>query len=108
MEKYLINHNQVSGEVFDNEAVVVNFMTGKYFGMSGSGPDIWKLFESPVSVNDVIAILKGNYSGITEAQIQEVRNFFQALLNEGLDWYPVVCCWVWIRYPNHCCHCLHV
>ena len=84
MEKYLINHNQVSSEIFDSEAVVVNFMTGKYFGMSGSGPEIWKLFESPVSVNDVISILKENYSGITGAQIQEVENFFHALLKEQL------------------------
>ena len=84
MEKYLINHNQVSGEIFDNEAVVVNFMTGKYFGMSGSGPEIWKYFESPVSEKDVIAILTENYSEITDEQIQEVKDFFCALLNEQL------------------------
>ena len=84
MEKYCINFKEVSSESFENEAVVVNFMTGKYFGMTGSGPKIWAIFETPASQQDVITRLRENYPDISEEQVKEATSFIDALLQEKL------------------------
>ena len=84
MEKYCINFKEVSSESFENEAVVVNFMTGKYFGMTGSGPVIWEAFETPASQEDVITLLEQNYPGISKDQVNEVICFIHDLLQEKL------------------------
>lgn len=83
MQKLVINTEQVSSEIFGEEAVVVNFMTGKYFGMTGSAPVIWQLFETPVTRDDVINSLKGLH-GKTDELIEQVKTFIDVLLQENL------------------------
>lgn len=86
MQKLVINTEQVSSEIFGEEAVVVNFMTGKYFGMTGSAPVIWQLFETPVTRDDVINSLKGLH-GKTDELIEQVKTFIDVLLQENLIIY---------------------
>jgi hypothetical protein len=83
MQRFVINTAHVSSEIFGDEAVVVNFMTGKYFGMTGSAPVIWKLFETPVSYDDVTGMLDG-LNGQTEEIIGQVKTFIDTLLQENL------------------------
>ena len=83
MRKFIINTDHVSSEIFGEEAVVVNFMTGKYFGMTGSAPVIWKLFETPVSYDDVIAAV-GGLNGLSDEGKQLVQVFMDTLLRECL------------------------
>ena len=84
MKHYMINASDVSSEVFDNEAVVVNFVTGKYFGMSGAGPYIWRMFEKPCNLEQVTELLKSGYAGITENQVKKLAAFVESLVKEGL------------------------
>jgi hypothetical protein len=83
MQKLVINVSHVSSEIFGDDAVVVNFITGKYFGMSGSAPLIWKLFESPVSREEIVASLAG-MDGMTEQAMKQVREFIDVLQQEQL------------------------
>jgi len=83
MQRYVINSAHVSSEIFGEEAVVVNFMTGKYFGMTGSAPVIWRLFETPVSRDDVIDAIIG-LNGQTDEIIGHVQSFIDLLLHEML------------------------
>jgi len=83
MQRFVINTAHVSSEIFGDEAVVVNFMTGKYFGMTGSAPVIWKLFETPVSGDDVMNVFNG-LNGISDEIIGQVKTFIDILLQENL------------------------
>jgi hypothetical protein len=83
MRKFIINTDHVSSEIFGEEAVVVNFMTGKYFGMTGSAPVIWQLFETPITRDDVIDKLTG-LKGQTNEFIENVQSFINILLQENL------------------------
>jgi len=83
MQKFVINTAHVSSEIFGEEAVIVNFMTGKYFGMTGSAPVIWKLFESPVSHDDVMASFSG-LNGLSNEIKQQMQTFMDILLQENL------------------------
>lgn len=83
MKYYVINSGNVSSEVFDNEAVVVNFVTGKYFGMSGSAPFIWRMFENPCSTEQVMDVLNGN-TPITVDQVNALNAFIDVLVKEEL------------------------
>ena len=83
MQRFVINTAHVSSEIFGDEAVVVNFMTGKYFGMTGSAPVIWKLFETPVSGDDVMNVFNG-LNGISDEIRQKVQTFMDILLQENL------------------------
>lgn len=83
MQRFVINTAHVSSEIFGEEAVVVNFMTGKYFGMTGSAPVIWQLFETPITRDDVIDKLTG-LKGQTNEFIEHVQSFIDVLLQENL------------------------
>lgn len=83
MQKYVINTAHVSSEIFGEEAVVVNFMTGKYFGMTGSAPEIWKLFESPVSCDDIMTVCSGT-NGVSDNIRQQIQDFIDILIREDL------------------------
>ena len=83
--KYLVvNSSHVSFEIFDKEAVVVNFITGKYFGITGSGPDIWRVFENPCTIEQLTGLLKSVYTNITDRQIKNVIAFIDSLVKERL------------------------
>lgn len=84
MEYFVINSSHISCEIFDKEAVVVNFITGKYFGITGSGPDIWRIFENPCTVEQLTGLLKSAYTDIKDEQISDVTAFIDSLLKEGL------------------------
>lgn len=83
MHGFVINSAHVTSEIFGEEAVVVNFVTGKYFAMSGSGPAIWKLFESPISADEVIDEFR-KLDGMTATELDQVRDFINALQREKL------------------------
>ncbi len=84
MTSFVINTAHVTSEIFGEEAVVVNFMTGKYFGMTGSAPAIWKLFKTPASYDDVMVALTNGSVRMSEEETGQVKAFIDALLQEEL------------------------
>lgn len=84
MKCYVINSGNVSSEIFDNEAVIVNFVTGKYFGITGSGPDIWRMFENPCSIELLTERLGIEYDAISQDQINNIKDFVNLLVKEDL------------------------
>lgn len=84
MENYVINMNQVSSEVFDNEAVVVNFMTGKYYGLSGSGAVVWQLFQKPASPAAVMNHMDVLYPDLDVDSHSAISDFIDSLIRENL------------------------
>jgi hypothetical protein len=78
------NSEHVSSELFDNEIVVVNFMTGKYFGMSGGAIPIWSALQNPVA-RDVLLAEISKAASLAPGAIEPGFNaFLAALVAEGL------------------------
>lgn len=51
----------VSTSEIDNEKVMIDFETGKYFMIKGVGNDIWEKIQTEISVNDLVASLLAEY-----------------------------------------------
>ena len=83
MRKFVVNAAHVSSEMFGEEAVVVNFMTGKYFGLTGSAPAIWQLFATPVTREEVLASF-GELNGLKAEIREQVSACMDILLQESL------------------------
>jgi hypothetical protein len=64
---YLQNSESVTSETFDDDTVLINFLTGTYFSLRGSAPAIWRLLESPISLEKVVEAVSGDSSGAREA-----------------------------------------
>lgn len=52
---YVQNVESVTSERFDDDTVVINFLTGTYFSLRGSAPLIWSLLQAPTSLDGILA-----------------------------------------------------
>lgn len=50
---YQLKTEGISSEDFGGELVAVNFTNGKYYGLSGAAPLIWRLLNQPRSIDDL-------------------------------------------------------
>lgn len=58
----------------ENELVLMNLETGKFYGLDQIGSDIWRMIEENKSIDDVITILHKKYSAVTESSLREDVN----------------------------------
>ena len=52
---YVANTESVTSETFDEDTVLINFMTGTYFSLRGSAPFVWRLLQLPATTDRIIA-----------------------------------------------------
>ena len=52
---YMQNAESVTSEPFEEETVLINFVSGVYFSLRGSAPMIWDLLQSPISLDELLA-----------------------------------------------------
>ena len=52
---YVQNIESVTSETFEAETVLINFVSGVYFSLSGSAPLIWRLLKTPTSFDVILA-----------------------------------------------------
>lgn len=71
----------VSTSEIDNEKVMIDFETGKYFMIKGVGNDIWERVQSEISVDDLISSLLSEYE-IDEPTCEKQVIAFLDKLNE--------------------------
>ena len=68
--KKAINVTDLSGE-----KVMIDFESGKYFMIKGSGNDIWDMIQDEISVSDIIENLLKEYDVSREECTQSVMEF---------------------------------
>jgi len=78
------NLTDVSSETFDGEVVLVNFATGRYFSLAGSGPAFWRRLEAPASVAELAAAVAAAHGVEPEAVLPDAAALVQRLREEGL------------------------
>jgi hypothetical protein len=68
----------------DDEIVMMSIKNGEYYGLDNIGSRIWEIIEKPVSVRQIIDILKDEYS-VSESQCKnDVNEFLDILLKKDL------------------------
>jgi len=75
---------EVFASEIDDEVVMMNIQSGKYFGMDAVGSRIWQLIEEKIRVKDIIAELLEEYD-VTEEQCRsDVLEFLNELYEQNL------------------------
>ena len=74
----------VISEIVEDEVVLVNFDSGSYYSLAGSGTQVWQALDGGAAPQEVINAVLGQYEG-PEADIAvSVRAFLDDLLDEAL------------------------
>lgn len=56
----------------------------RYFSLNTLGTDIWELLEQPISKQEIIDVIRGNYDVDEEQARQDVTEFLEALESRKL------------------------
>jgi len=63
----------------DDEVIVLNGETGMYQGLSGVGPDIWRLVQEPTEFDEIVSALVGTYDVDRARCASDVSDFLETL-----------------------------
>ncbi len=69
-----LNVTDLSGE-----KVMIDFESGKYFMIKGSGNDIWELIQNDITVEEIIEKLLSEYDVSREECTKSVEEFLDKL-----------------------------
>jgi hypothetical protein len=83
-EGFGVDHRQVVYEVIDGEALLIHLDTGTYYSLGGSGPEIWLLLVSGMTLAEARAAMERRHPAQAEAAGAEVERLAEQLLAEGL------------------------
>jgi hypothetical protein len=79
-----VNRPAVIDGIFDDEVVIVNFDTGRYYHTDRIGSSIWNLIELGATSSEIIQHLKSVYRNAQAMVETSVRQFISELLLEGV------------------------
>lgn len=79
-----VRHPEIMFTIVHDEAVLVNMVTGKYFGLDDIGTHIWNRIQVPVGVDTLCAALTIEYDGAEEDIRRDVQAFLNWLADNGL------------------------
>ena len=80
-ESYIKRNKEVFASEIDEEVVMMNVDTGKYYGMDAIGSRIWELIDEKIQVKKLISTLMEEY----DVSEEECRNDVLEFLNELYD-----------------------
>ena len=83
-ESYIKRNNEVFASEIDNEVVMMNVESGKYYGMDAIGSRIWELIKEKVQVTEVIETLLEEYDVSWEQCRKDVLDFLNELYAQNL------------------------
>ena len=72
--KKQLNVTDLSGE-----KVMIDFETGKYFMVKGTGNDIWDLIQKKITIQEIVDKLTSEYDVSVEVCTEEVMKFLDEL-----------------------------
>lgn len=74
---------QVSSDLA-GEAVILNFKSGKYYGLNAVGSRVWNLIQEPRTLNDIRNTLLEEYEVEPDCCDRDLVALLQNLADEGL------------------------
>jgi hypothetical protein len=82
--RYRIPDPAVAHQLIDGEVVIINFITGRYYSVSGSGTVLWEALVAGASPSEAIATLAARYDPAGVDLGATVTEFLGRLEAEGL------------------------
>jgi Coenzyme PQQ synthesis protein D (PqqD) len=84
MAVFRVNEPDVVYETFDEEVVVVNLDTGKYYSLSGTGPAIWVDLVDGFGIDEIARRIQNRHIGEFGVFAAAVTAFADRLVNDKL------------------------
>ena len=82
--RFEINAPQVAHEVIADEAMIIDFDSGAYYSVEGTGAEIWVMACSGDSGEEITAALAARYRTDSSQLVEAVDAFVRRLAEEGL------------------------
>lgn len=82
--RYKLNAELTAAKVFDDEAIVINVVTGRYYDLEGTGAYAWMMLTAGASMADVAAALCQRFDVDLETARRDVERLVERLLAEEL------------------------
>jgi hypothetical protein len=82
-KRYNRNPDLLSVEM-DGDLVMMSIESGDYFGVSGIGPRIWELIETPRSFGELVDTICAEYEVDAETASADLRIFLDQLSENGM------------------------
>lgn len=74
----------VTSETFDDEIVIINFDSGCYYSVQGSGVDVWTMIGAGATIPRIVEQMERRYDADTPQLEAAVKGFVSKLHEEGL------------------------
>jgi hypothetical protein len=82
---YILNQQGLAKEIFENEIVIINILSGKYYSINGeSGVSVIKLLEKPINKDQIYNFLTVNYNCGGIDIKNQIDSFIESLLAEKI------------------------
>ena len=82
--RFRINTPTVIHETIDNEVVMIDFDSGKYYSLDKVGADIWRFIEGDEMVGEIVEVLTQRYEGSRAVVENAVNQLIAELQQENL------------------------
>lgn len=82
-KKYRRNPDLLSVDM-DGDLVMMSIETGSYFGVSGIGPFIWELIETPRGIAEMVDAICGEFEVDPETASADLAGFLGQLSDNGM------------------------
>jgi hypothetical protein len=83
-QRFVVNRQLTAAKIYDDEAIVINTATGRYYDLEGAGADVWGLLVDGVSVPQAAAVLASRYEVDADKAASDVHSFLERLVSEQL------------------------
>ena len=83
-ERFALRDSQVIHRMIDDEVVMIDLETGKYFTFQGSATRMWACIEAGMSSRETLEHLQESFEGDPPAMEQGLRWLLDQLLDENL------------------------
>lgn len=81
--RYRRNQDLLSVDM-DGDVVMMSIETGTYFGVSGAGPRIWELLETPRNFAELVEAICAEYEVDADLASADLRVFLDKLTENGM------------------------
>jgi Coenzyme PQQ synthesis protein D (PqqD) len=82
--RFRVNSPDVTNEVIDGEAVIINLVTGNYYSLEGEGAEIWGLLAGNATIGAIVDQMTRGYDGDRDAIARSVLGLVSELQQEQL------------------------
>lgn len=78
------NTPMVISEIVEDEVVLVNFDSGSYYSLAGSGTQVWRALELGATAPEILDAVLGHFGGPRDEVEAAVTSFLDELIAEEL------------------------